>query len=110
MIAVTAASMPRAHQSHTATLLDDAVKELILEAPLLDPTCARLASVAALWLAAAHWPAWLGLAAFAAHLGWQINRLELGNSPLCQKLFWSNREAGLLLFAGLLADALMRAT
>ena len=40
---------------------------------------------------------------------WQIARLEIGNSALCQKLFWSNREAGLLLFAGLLADALMRA-
>jgi 4-hydroxybenzoate polyprenyltransferase len=63
----------------------------------------------ALWLAAARWPAWLGLAAFAAHLAWQIRRLEIGNSPLCQKLFWSNREAGLLLFAGLLADAVMRA-
>jgi 4-hydroxybenzoate polyprenyltransferase len=63
----------------------------------------------ALWLAAAHWPAWLGLAAFAAHLVWQINRLELGNSPLCLTLFRSNRDAGLLLFAGLLADAVLRA-
>src|SRR5215470_17017572 len=62
----------------------------------------------ALWLAAARWPAWLGLAAFAVHLAWQINRLEIGNSPLCQKLFWSNRDAGLLLFAGLLVDAVLR--
>jgi len=62
----------------------------------------------ALHLAAVRWPAWLGLAAFAAHLAWQVNRLELGNSPLCLKLFWSNREAGLLLFAGLLADAILR--
>ena len=63
----------------------------------------------ALWLAAAHWPAWIGLAAFAAHLAWQIRRLEIGNSPLCLRLFKSNRDAGLLLFAGLLADAVMRA-
>ncbi|HKU09094.1 MAG TPA: 4-hydroxybenzoate octaprenyltransferase [Bradyrhizobium sp.] len=63
----------------------------------------------ALYLAAVHWPAWLGLAAFAAHLFWQIRRLQLGNSALCLKLFWSNRTAGLLLFAGLLADALLRA-
>ena len=63
----------------------------------------------ALHLAAVRWPAWIGLVAFAAHLVWQINRLELGNSPLCLKLFWSNREAGLLLFAGLLADAVLRA-
>jgi 4-hydroxybenzoate polyprenyltransferase len=63
----------------------------------------------ALWLAAARWPAWLGLAAFAAHLVWQINRLELGNSALCLRIFKSNRDAGLLLFAGLLTDAVLRA-
>jgi 4-hydroxybenzoate polyprenyltransferase len=63
----------------------------------------------ALWLAAVRWPAWLGLAAFAAHLVWQINRLELGNSALCLRIFKSNRDAGLLLFVGLLADAVMRA-
>ena len=63
----------------------------------------------ALWLGAARWPAWIGLAAFAAHLVWQIKRLELGNSPLCLRLFKSNRDAGLLLFAGLLVDAVLRA-
>jgi 4-hydroxybenzoate polyprenyltransferase len=63
----------------------------------------------ALWLAAARWPAWIGLAAFAAHLLWQIARLDIGNSALCLRLFKSNRDAGLLLFAGLLADAVLRA-
>jgi 4-hydroxybenzoate polyprenyltransferase len=63
---------------------------------------------AALWLAAARWPAWIGLAAFAAHLAWQISRLEIGNSALCLRIFKSNRDAGLLLFAGLLADAALR--
>jgi len=63
----------------------------------------------ALWLGAARWPAWIGLAAFAAHLVWQIKRLELGNSPLCLRLFKSNHDAGLLLFAGLLVDAVLRA-
>jgi len=63
----------------------------------------------ALWLAAVRWPAWIGLAAFAAHLVWQIKRLEIGNSPLCLRLFKSNRDAGLLLFAGLLVDAALRA-
>ena len=62
----------------------------------------------ALWLAAARWPAWIGLVFFAAHLAWQINRLELGNSPLCLKIFKSNRDAGLLLFVGLLVDAVLR--
>jgi 4-hydroxybenzoate polyprenyltransferase len=63
----------------------------------------------ALALAGAGWMAWLGLAAFAAHLCWQIARLEIGDPALCLKIFKSNRDAGLLLFAGLLADAMLRA-
>ena len=63
----------------------------------------------ALWLAAARLPAWIGLAAFATHLVWQIARLDISNSALCLRLFKSNRDAGLLLFAGLLADAVLRA-
>jgi 4-hydroxybenzoate polyprenyltransferase len=62
----------------------------------------------ALWLAAARLPAWIGLAAFAAHLAWQIRRLDISDPALCQRLFWSNRDAGFLLFAGLLVDAIMR--
>jgi 4-hydroxybenzoate polyprenyltransferase len=63
----------------------------------------------ALWLAVARWPAWIGLAAFAAHLAWQIRRLDTSDPALCLRLFKSNRDAGLLLFAGLLADAALRA-
>jgi len=63
----------------------------------------------ALALAGAGWPAWAGLAAFAAHLAWQISRLEIGDPALCLRIFKSNRDAGLLLFVGLLADAAMRA-
>lgn len=51
----------------------------------------------------------LGLAAFATHLGQQIYRLDIGNPDLCLKLFKSNRDAGLILFAGLAADAAVRA-
>src|SRR5437762_2640077 len=58
----------------------------------------------------ARWPAWLGLAAFAVHLAWQIRRLNIDDSALCLRVFKSNRDAGLLLFAGLLADAVMRAS
>jgi len=54
------------------------------------------------------WPAWLGLAAFAVHLAWQIKRLDIADPAHCLLLFKSNRDAGLLLFAGLLADAVMR--
>jgi 4-hydroxybenzoate polyprenyltransferase len=63
----------------------------------------------ALALAGAGFPAWIGLAAFAAHLIWQIRRLEIGDPALCLRIFKSNRDAGLLLFLGLLADAVMRA-
>jgi 4-hydroxybenzoate polyprenyltransferase len=59
----------------------------------------------ALRLAGAGWPAWIGLAAFAFHLGWQIRRLEIGDPVLCLRIFKSNRDAGLMLFIGLLADA-----
>ena len=52
---------------------------------------------------------WIGLAAFAVHLGWQIARLKIDDPALCLRVFKSNRDAGLILFAGLLADALMRA-
>jgi len=64
----------------------------------------------ALALAEARWLAWIGLAAFAGHLAWQIGRLEIGDPTLCLRTFKSNRDAGLLLFIGLLADAVMRAT
>jgi 4-hydroxybenzoate polyprenyltransferase len=51
----------------------------------------------------------LGLAAFAAHLTWQVRRLDIGDPALCLKLFQSNRDAGLILFAGLVVDAAVRA-
>lgn len=63
----------------------------------------------ALRLAGSGWPAWIGLIAFAAHLAWQITRVDIADSPLCLRVFKSNRDAGLLLFAGLLADAVTRA-
>ena len=62
----------------------------------------------ALAMADVRWPAWIGLAAFAVHLAWQIARLEIGDPALCLRVFKSNRDAGLLLFAGLLVDAVMR--
>jgi 4-hydroxybenzoate polyprenyltransferase len=47
----------------------------------------------------------LALVAFALHLAWQIARLDIDDPALCLKLFKSNRDAGLILFAGLLLDA-----
>jgi 4-hydroxybenzoate polyprenyltransferase len=47
---------------------------------------------------------WLALTAFAAHLAWQVRRLDIGNPDLCLALFKSNRDAGLIVFAGLVLD------
>src|SRR6185437_3435154 len=47
----------------------------------------------------------LGLAAFAGHLTWQVKRLDIDDPALCLKLFKSNRDAGLILFAAMLIDA-----
>jgi len=54
--------------------------------------------------------AYLGVGAFATHLAWQTLPLRLGLEPrLALKLFRANRDAGLLLFLGLLAESLVRA-
>jgi 4-hydroxybenzoate polyprenyltransferase len=50
---------------------------------------------------AAGWIAWLGLAAFAAHLAWQVARIDPADGEGALRLFRSNRDAGLVLFVGL---------
>jgi 4-hydroxybenzoate polyprenyltransferase len=52
---------------------------------------------------------WLGVAAFAVHLAWQIVRLDIGDPDVCLAVFKSDRDAGLILFAGMIADAFWRA-
>ena len=47
----------------------------------------------------------LGLAAFAGHLAWHIVRIDIDDPDDCLRIFKSNRDAGLILFAGMLADA-----
>jgi 4-hydroxybenzoate polyprenyltransferase len=47
----------------------------------------------------------LGLIAFAAHLAWQVVRLDINDSAHCLKLFKSNRDAGLILFGAMLLEA-----
>ncbi len=61
---------------------------------------------AAFIVAEADLPSWLGLAAFAAHLIWQVNTVDIANGPRALMLFKSNRDAGLLLFIGILVDCL----
>ncbi|MFD2139444.1 4-hydroxybenzoate octaprenyltransferase [Ancylobacter oerskovii] len=50
--------------------------------------------------------AYAGVALFALHLAWQIARLDIDDPALCLKLFRSNRDAGLVLFAGFVLQAL----
>ena len=47
----------------------------------------------------------LGLAAFAAHLGWQIVRIHIDDPDPCLRMVRSNRDAGRLLVAALGLDA-----
>jgi 4-hydroxybenzoate polyprenyltransferase len=51
--------------------------------------------------------AFAGTLAFALHLVWQIRTVDVNDPALCLALFRSNRDAGLLLFAGFLLDALV---
>ena len=50
----------------------------------------------------------LGLGAFAAHLAWQIVRLDTADPDNCLAVFKSDRDAGLILFGALLLDAALR--
>jgi 4-hydroxybenzoate polyprenyltransferase len=49
-----------------------------------------------------------GLALFAAHLIRQIRRLDIADPALCLTVFKSNRDAGLMLFAAIVLDSLVR--
>jgi 4-hydroxybenzoate polyprenyltransferase len=59
---------------------------------------------AALIAAGAGFMAQGGLFLFGLHLAWQATRVDTSNGALALRLFRSNRDAGLVLFAGLAAD------
>jgi 4-hydroxybenzoate polyprenyltransferase len=50
----------------------------------------------------------VGLLAFAGHLAWQVVRLDINDPDRCLALFKSDRDAGVILFAGMLLDAFVR--
>jgi 4-hydroxybenzoate polyprenyltransferase len=66
---------------------------------------ATLALLAALALIGAGPIAYLGAAAFGLHLAWQVGRVDRRDGALALRLFRSNRDAGLILFALLSLDA-----
>ena len=64
--------------------------------------------IVAFSLAGAGLAAYAGLAAFALHLGWQVARIDPADGAGALRLFRSNRDAGLLLFAAMVLDAFVR--
>jgi len=48
-----------------------------------------------------------GVIAFAAHLAWQVTRIDIDDPAYCLVLFKSNRDAGLILFGAMLLDAVV---
>lgn len=40
---------------------------------------------------------WIGVGGFAAHLAWQLTKFQPNQGDICLRLFWSNRDAGLIL-------------
>lgn len=53
---------------------------------------------------------YLGLAAGGAHAVWQLRKLDIDNSDLCLKMFRSNRDMGLIIFAAFAVDAMLQAS
>jgi 4-hydroxybenzoate polyprenyltransferase len=47
----------------------------------------------------------IGLLCFAAHLTWQVLRIDIHDPAYCLVLFKSNRDAGLILFGAMLLEA-----
>jgi 4-hydroxybenzoate polyprenyltransferase len=100
-----------AHQDREDDALIGIKSTALLFGPRTKPMLALFYGVAVMLLGAAGYTAGagvvfaLGLVAFAAHLGWQIARLDIADPDNCLVVFKSDRDAGLILFAGLLLDA-----
>jgi 4-hydroxybenzoate polyprenyltransferase len=103
-----------AHQDREDDALIGIKSTALLFGPRTKPMLVLFYGVAVALLGAAGYAAGaglvfaLGLAAFAVHLGWQIARLDIGDPDNCLAVFKSDRDAGLILFAGLLLDAALR--
>src|SRR5712691_11055770 len=100
-----------AHQDREDDALIGIKSTALLFQERTKPVLAICYAVAVMLIAAAGWSAGaglifaLGLLAFAAHLSWQIRRLDIDDPALCLAVFKSNRDAGLILFAGLVLEA-----
>jgi 4-hydroxybenzoate polyprenyltransferase len=103
-----------AHQDREDDALIGIKSTALLFGPRTKPILALFYTVAVILFAAAGFSAGggivfaLGLCAFAAHLAWQIIRLDIADPDNCLIVFKSDRDAGLILFAALLLDAALR--
>jgi len=102
-----------AHQDREDDALIGVKSTALLFGERTKPMLAAFYTLAVALLALAGWGAGagvvfsLGLLAFAAHLTWQIRRLDIHDSLLCLAVFKSNRDAGLILFAALLFETIL---
>jgi 4-hydroxybenzoate polyprenyltransferase len=100
-----------AHQDREDDALIGIKSTALLFRERTKPMLALFYVLAVLFIALAGWSAGagvvfaLGLVAFAAHLCWQIQRVDIDDPVSCLVVFKSNRDAGLILFAGLVLDA-----
>jgi len=100
-----------AHQDREDDALIGIKSTALLFGPRTKPMLALFYAGAVILLGAAGFSAGggvvfaLGLVAFAAHLTWQIVRLDIADPDNCLAVFKSDRDAGLILFAGLVLDA-----
>jgi 4-hydroxybenzoate polyprenyltransferase len=103
-----------AHQDREDDALIGIKSTAILFGEKTRPMLAVFYTLAVALFAVAGWSAGagmvfsIGLFIFAAHLSWQVRRFRIGDPDLCLRLFKSNRDAGLILFAAMVVDALTR--
>jgi 4-hydroxybenzoate polyprenyltransferase len=100
-----------AHQDREDDALIGIKSTALLFGPRTKPMLALFYSIAVILIGAAGFTAGggvifgFGLVAFALHLGRQIVRLDTADPDNCLAVFKSDRDVGLILFAGLVLDA-----
>jgi 4-hydroxybenzoate polyprenyltransferase len=103
-----------AHQDREDDALIGIKSTALLFGERTKPMLAVFYALAVVLIALAGWSAGagivfsIGLLAFAAHLAWQIRRLDIADPALCLVVFKSNRDAGLILFAALVLETIAR--
>jgi 4-hydroxybenzoate polyprenyltransferase len=100
-----------AHQDREDDALIGIGSTALLFGERTKPMLAAFYALAVLLLGLAGWSAGAGmlfvlaLVLFGLHLAWQVRRLDIGDPALCLIVFKSNRDAGLVLFAGLVLNS-----